>query len=186
MPVPRSVVRRLTAAALAAVVVSATGGCSLAPLRDALDRALDGGSEPSGEEFAPEGRESDEGNTDMDAIRLGDCLNDEEVSNDESVGEVASLDVVDCDEPHDSEVFGFPAYELSDYPSDDELYSIADEQCFDLFEPYVGADYDTSSLDFSYYTPTRASWKYGDRDAMCVLYDVDLGQLTGSARDSRL
>lgn len=130
------------------------------------------------------GTVSDDGNTYVEDLAVGDCLNDEEVSLDETVTEVATLDVVECDSPHDSEVFGFAEFDDGDYPSDSALDDAAWEGCMKLFEPYVGRSYESSSLDISFYVPTLESWKYGDRTATCVLYDIDLDSLTGSAEES--
>ncbi|MEY2849817.1 MAG: hypothetical protein RI885_2484 [Actinomycetota bacterium] len=146
------------------------------------------GSESGDAGSEPDGGVSDDGNTPIDLIGLGDCLDDAEVALDPTVEAIYSLDVVDCGVLHDSEVFGVAEYSESEYadsgyPDDDELTAGADDGCLALFEGFTGESWESSVLDYGFYLPSRQDWKAGDRSALCVLYDPSGAKMTGSARD---
>lgn len=118
------------------------------------------------------------------SLEVGDCFNDP----DAGFEEVTDVEIVECSENHDNEV-----YALSDYPAGDDapypglsaLEAHADEFCFDEFEGYVGAAYVDSRLDFGYFYPLPDGWEdEGDREITCFLYDLDLIDLTGSMKGS--
>ncbi len=121
--------------------------------------------------------------TDVAALTVGDCLNGAD-------GElVESVDVVDCSEAHDFEVYALPNNTASgDYPGADALFSWADQQCWEAFEPYVGVPFEESELFFTNLIPTDESWEQGNRSATCMLHRFDDGfrvvPSIGSARDS--
>ena len=118
------------------------------------------------------------------SLEVGDCFNDP----DTGLEEVSDVEVVECTEIHDNEV-----YALSDYPAEDDasypglsvLDSYGDDFCFDEFEGYVGAPYTDSRLDFSYFYPLPDGWENADdREITCFLYDLDLKKLTKSMKSS--
>lgn len=111
-------------------------------------------------------------------LEVGMCLNDANLT-----GRVTSIPLVDCDEPHDSEVYAIEALAEGPYPGDDEVFRLADEVCLDAYEPYVGMAYDTSYYFFGYYWPDKSNWASGDRNVICVVYDEN-GQIEGSVRGS--
>jgi len=112
-------------------------------------------------------------------LEVGMCLNDSDA------GEfLLGLPVVDCADPHDSEIYEIVELPAGDYPGDDEVFRVSEELCLDAFEPYVGLPYEDSELYFWYYAPDKRSWGFDDRAVFCTLYDPD-GQVEGSARDSR-
>jgi hypothetical protein len=101
----------------------------------------------------------------------------------------ATLTPVACDAPHDVEigaVFDFPAGDDLDFPGRRAVDGYANEQCLARFEPYVGAPYEASSLDYYIVAPDEDGWDDGDRRMACVLYQVDFAPLTGSVADSGL
>jgi len=116
-------------------------------------------------------------------LRPGDCF-DDVVEGGEFAQESVTLPMVDCEDPHDNEAFAL--YDMADGPFpgqvviDDEAIS----KCVPLFEGYVGSDYETSRLDIFWISPTTESWSDGDREIACVLYDLDLNELTGSMANS--
>ena len=117
------------------------------------------------------------GGTDVAEISVGDCFDDP------SEFIVETLDVVDCDEPHDNEVYAKLLLEQSAYPSDDVITQFALDVCLPPFEAYVGETYAESPLDFSYLAPTEDGWNNrGERSVTCFLYSADLSRLTGSVR----
>lgn len=158
--------RGIGALAIAAATV-ALAGCSL------LGQVTDGGNG---------GSTGDGEGTDTSAfeIKVGDCLNDGDVS-----GEVESVPVVECTEPHDSEAYASIIMDDGDFPGADEVDTQAQDGCLAAFEGYVGTSYDNSKFEISYYYPTEATWANGDREILCVLYDP-AGKSTGSASGSGL
>lgn len=112
-------------------------------------------------------------------LTVGTCVNDADVAD-----FFWGLPVVDCDEPHDSEIYEIVDLPAGDYPGDDAVYALSDELCFDAFEPYVGLPYEESDLYFLFYSPDKRSWGFDDRAVLCTLYDPD-GPIEGSVRDSR-
>lgn len=112
--------------------------------------------------------------TDVFTIAVGDCLNDGDVE-----GEVSSVPTVDCAEPHDSEAYASIIMDDGDFPGDQAVDDQAVAGCTSEFNTFVGLDYDSSTLNFSYYYPTEQSWSQGDREILCLIYDP-AGQVTGS------
>ena len=112
----------------------------------------------------------------VDDIAVGDCLNipDEDV--------FSTIDPLDCNEPHDLEVFALidlstvsPEYSsIASYPGDDAVYEAAFNECWDEFEFYVGVPYEESVIYLDVFTPTLEGWdERGDRIANCVLYEAN-------------
>lgn len=117
---------------------------------------------------------------DVFSIKIGDCLNDADAS-----GEVQTVPIVDCSEPHDSEAYFSGNLDDGDFPGDDAITQGAEAICGPAFETFVGAPYQKDSgYDYSYYTPTKSSWKSGDREIMCVVYDPSGAKVTGTLKGS--
>ncbi|WP_307825947.1 DUF4190 domain-containing protein [Streptomyces sp. MBT33] len=101
-------------------------------------------------------------------------------------GVAYDVDKVPCAGRHDGEVFA--AFKMSGsaaYPGDEKVTRSADTRCYALRYVYamdvwaVPAD-----VDVYYLTPTRQSWRYGDREVTCVFGSTeDGGSLTGSLRN---
>ena len=115
--------------------------------------------------------------TDLDVFSLavGDCFLDPTGD-----GGLEVVPGVPCSEPHDNEVFYIHTIDAADLPSDEEMTSLIESECYPAFESYVGLDYGSSELYIQPLKPSEGSWSQGDRELVCVLYDPD-GQLTGSA-----
>jgi hypothetical protein len=121
------------------------------------------------------------------SLQAGDCFNDPE-DFDEEVFDVAA---VPCSEPHDNEAFAVQslaaAFPGDAFPGQDALWEHSYEICSGaLFDSYVGTRFLDSGLDVFSFTPSSESWDEGDREFVCAVYRLDLGQLTGTARDSGL
>ena len=109
----------------------------------------------------------------VDDIAVGDCMDIPE----EDV--FSSVDTIDCNEPHDLEVFGLVDLTAlgSSYPGDDPVSEAAFDLCWDEFERYVGVAYEDSAIYMDAFTPTLEGWdERGDRIANCVLYEVDAAE----------
>ncbi|MDX1469586.1 MAG: septum formation family protein [Acidimicrobiia bacterium] len=120
----------------------------------------------------------DTGLTGVENLEVGDCFDDPSDTED-----IAFIQTVSCDEPHQNEVYAtLTLTEFETYPGRDTVDDAALVQCLELFEDYVGAPYETSSLDIAFLTPTEESWSEGDRGATCALYSLDGQMLVGSMR----
>ncbi|MDH6180489.1 hypothetical protein M2152_000671 [Microbacteriaceae bacterium SG_E_30_P1] len=125
---------------------------------------------------APQNTETsapEEVETDAFAIAVGDCLNDM------GEGEVTTIPKVDCDEPHETEVYGSSTISDGDFPGNDAIVAQADVDCTELFANYVGAAAEDSKYSIGYYFPTEESWENGDREILCYVFD-EAGRITGS------
>lgn len=133
------------------------------------------GSDAGGSADAPP---APEGEVNFWDIEVGMCLNDANLPS-----SFTSIPLVDCAQPHDSEVYAVESLPEGPYPGDDEVFRLADEICLDAFEPYVGTPYDRSLYFYGYYWPDKNNWGFGDREIVCVLFDEN-GQIEGSVRGS--
>lgn len=116
------------------------------------------------------------------SLEVGDCF-----QYPEGQDEVTELEVVDCDELHDSEVIH--TFELGgdDYPDEAELIAAIDEACFGApFEAYIGAAYGETEVDVYPIRPTPGSWdRADDREVVCAAYvpgETLDGSLQGTGR----
>jgi len=118
----------------------------------------------------------------VDRIEVGTCFND---AGDEGAFDYTELAVVDCEEPHDNEVYHlFDAPGSATYPGDDQIATITREGCLSAFEPYVGKPYTDSVFAILPIPPSETSWNGGDREVVCALYDTGRKELRGSAQGS--
>jgi hypothetical protein len=124
----------------------------------------------------------DAGSVDAFQMRVGDCFDDGSTFTDEEVSSVAG---VPCAQPHDNEVYAVFDVRTSTFPGD-RMAEVAHQGCLERFEPFVGKDYESSSLDIATLHPTSQSWSQNDREVICVVYDVDTKKLTGSVKGLRL
>ena len=113
--------------------------------------------------------------TDVFSLGVGDCVTDES----EMTGEVTDVPIIDCAEPHASEVFH--SYMIPDpsLPDQAGIEAIVQEQCLPAFESFIGLAYDSSVLEVNYLSPTPDSWDAGDRELLCLVYDPS-GNVTGT------
>jgi hypothetical protein len=96
----------------------------------------------------------------------------------------SAVPAVDCAEPHRNEVYlSVPLDSLgSAYPGDDVLLDTADPACEAGFETYVGIPWLDSELYYRVLRPTEDSWRDGDHAALCLVFETDGQQHTGSVR----
>jgi hypothetical protein len=152
--------RRLAALATIGLVAAALTGCSL------ITSALTGGE------------------SDVFSIKVGDCLNDSAAE-----GEISTVPVVDCDEPHDSEIYASAIMDDGDYPGEEATIQFADDACLDEFEDFVGISYDESIYGYATLYPTPESWAGGDREVLCRIAlgdeNGDIVKIEGSLEDAQ-
>ncbi len=112
-------------------------------------------------------------------LRVGQCFDSVDGSLE---GTTYRVDVVDCQEEHDAEVFG--TFDLADsrtYPGDEKISAIADRRCSAAQVTYTGGS--DIEADFYYLMPDRRGWRLGDRGVTCVFGNESGEKLTGSLRD---
>ena len=111
-------------------------------------------------------------------LETGQCLNEPDTD------EVVDVQIVDCAQPHDLEV-----YRTADLPDQafdrDAIDRASFEVCLEAFDGFVGAPYADSELDIYYLIPSEESWSEGDREVICAVYDLSGQQLTGTAQNVR-
>ena len=112
-------------------------------------------------------------------LKIGQCFDDPD-----DFGAVSDVEIVDCDSPHDNEVYALFDMPDGSFPGVSVTEGAAQDGCYDAFAPYVGSDYASSVLALTWLVPTSVSWEAGDREVVCVAYDLDLKKLTGSVKDS--
>ncbi|RNL82868.1 hypothetical protein EFW17_18120 [Halostreptopolyspora alba] len=130
------------------------------------------------------GEEPASGDTrDIFDLRVGDCVNDESATTAE--GGVTEMPVVDCSEPHDSEVIAIEELESGrPYPGDDVVSSEAEELCTGrVFEDYIGVPWIDSIYNTGHFTPVEEGWEAGDYEVICIAYEAGT-KLTGSVEGS--
>ncbi|MBT2468377.1 septum formation family protein [Streptomyces sp. ISL-66] len=119
---------------------------------------------------------------DTDDIEVGDCFNTGAEIKAEAPAPL-SVDIVPCEEPHQSEVFAVVTLPGGPYPGETKVIATADEKCRgrELFD-YIGADPELpDTMRGYYYYPRPDNWADGDREISCFLAD-SAGPSTGSVR----
>lgn len=114
---------------------------------------------------------------DVLALDIGVCFDDPDAFD---LVESSDVPVVDCATPHDNEVYANVDLTGDAYPGPDEVANRADQICVDAFDAYIGAPYETSIYEFSWFVPSEESWDAGDREVICFAYDLSLEKITGS------
>ena len=116
-------------------------------------------------------------------LKVGQCFDDPD--NMSGMENISDVEMVDCDQPHDNEVYALFDMPDGNFPGVSVVEDAALDGCYDAFESYVGLDYESSVLDFSWLTPTSSSWEQGDQEVICIAYDLELKKLTDTVKDSR-
>ncbi len=112
-------------------------------------------------------------------LSVGACFDDPELVD----GRVFDVETVECNEPHDNEVFAVVTLTQEQFPGIAEISRIADDVCLGHFGEFVGTPYIDSDLFASYISPSAGSWQAGDRTIVCYLFAPD-EQLIGTAQGS--
>jgi hypothetical protein len=77
-------------------------------------------------------------------LQVGQCYNTPTET------DVDEVNVVDCAEPHQYEIYALPRHPAGpddEYPGDDVINEFGDDECLgDTFEQYVGVSYESSEL----------------------------------------
>lgn len=115
---------------------------------------------------------------------VGEC-----VDIDVNSASVSELEGFDCSKEHDVEVYAKSKLSIDGDYDQTTVDSASIDECLAAFEPYVGVDYYSSTLEVYYMYPDADGWKSGDREVVCVVYplDADTGaavRTTGSVKGS--
>lgn len=114
-------------------------------------------------------------------LEVGTCF-DNAASED---GTLLDVPIVDCDEPHDNEVFANWELTQPTWPGPGEAERLARQGCLESFEDWVGIPPAASELEVSVLYPTEASWEQADdRQVTCVVRRADRERLTGTTEGS--
>lgn len=114
-------------------------------------------------------------------LQIGQCLDEDEL---DKYLDGDDFVLVSCDEPHDTEVYFRHDFVPGPYPGDETVIDELKAVCRDVFEGYVGVDYESSALSFWALWPTQGAWEAGNLLGECALFDPDSNKLTGSAYQS--
>jgi hypothetical protein len=114
-------------------------------------------------------------------LEVGDCFDVP------SSGNITNVDGIDCDEPHDNEVFA--TFDIAGgpnapFPGDSSISSQAQTQCTGaLFTDYVGVPFNQSEFNATSINPTQQTWEQiDDREVICVATSADGSPLTSSVQ----
>ncbi|MFF4251544.1 DUF4190 domain-containing protein [Streptomyces sp. NPDC001663] len=102
------------------------------------------------------------------------------------LGKAYDVDKVPCAGEHDAEVFAaFKMTGTAAYPGDSKVQEVADTRCYVLRYGYaMDAWAVPEDVDVYYLTPTRESWRLGDREVTCMFGNIDeKAGLKGSLRN---
>ena len=124
-------------------------------------------------------------------IAVGDCFDGLGLHASEEAVPVDSVKNVECAEAHEFEVFAVlsVASDFASFPGEEVLFDWGFENCSIEFERFVGTPYDSSVIYAVDLAPSPESWRDGDRDITCVLYESTDGfepiPVAGSLRNAR-
>jgi hypothetical protein len=109
---------------------------------------------------------------------VGECI--------ESISfNVEELPTVDCDEDHEAQVVGAFDHEGDDFPGEGDIIAEAEEQCQELFDDFVGAPVEETSLNLNTINPTEETWNEADdRETLCMAVSGDGTSLDQSVEDA--
>ena len=111
-------------------------------------------------------------------LRVGDCFNDESPTG----SDVDSVEVVDCDAPHQYEAYNNYDIPGSDLPEREAMGREVRNGCYSSFTTYVGIPYENSTYRINSFNPTAGSWARGDRTIICTIKSGDGSPVTGSLK----
>lgn len=82
------------------------------------------------------------------------------------------LTPVDCQGPHDAELYEVADLALGDaFPGSEVVVAEAERMCAEPFARHVGRPYGESALAVVFLVPTRRTWAAGDRTVLCLVED---------------
>ncbi len=126
------------------------------------------------------------GTATFSALQPGQCFDDTSLPAEATTLDI-NVDLVDCAQAHDNEVYlryVYPAGTGAPYPGEDAMATELETACSGAFAGYVGAEYLDSALEVFYMFAPAEDWQMGNRVGLCMLYDMNYQKLYGSAYQS--
>jgi hypothetical protein len=125
----------------------------------------------------------DDGETGVFELEAGDCANFDFDPETDRIIEVTTVEVVDCDEPHEAEVMFVdelnPSGDLP-YPSNEELFGETDVQCTNRAPEEVASGVDLSDYISFTVAPNEDSWEDDNGPFVCFAVRSGGGTSTSS------
>lgn len=175
-PVRRAAASLLAAGALVALPACSTSLTSLAGPAAAPPSPAPAAAPPSASAVDAPAPEEDP--TSVFSLEVGQCIDSETGS-----GEVGSVPVVECSQPHEGEIFALPQLPDGAFPGAEAIEEAAQEQCAgSAYTDYVGLPYQESEFQVTFLLPTEQSWGDGDREIACIVQNEEPGSVRGSNR----
>jgi len=177
--------RRLAAAVLCAGALTALTACGgtipgvagagpTAPAPAAPAPAAPAGAAPTSSGAEP-GTGDD---TSVFQLEVGQCVNSETGED-----QVSSVPIVECDQPHQAEIYALPQLPDGAFPGDEALTETAQDECGgQAFTDYVGVPYERSEFEITFLQPSAETWADGDREIACLITSTEPGSVRGSNR----
>jgi hypothetical protein len=122
------------------------------------------------------GEITSEGRISTDELSIGDCIADLPEGT-----RILRVTGVPCSEPHIAQVYAIFDLPAMAWPGEEEVFAQADDVCIDTLAAFPAA-FDDPTVEVMYLHPTRASWRLGDREVVC-LAEYTGGPRTGSLFD---
>jgi len=119
----------------------------------------------------------DEGELGVFALAVGDCLGKLPTGDGVMLGAVQG---VRCDQPHDGQVYGAYDVTMAEYPGDDVMFEVALDGCLERVPATIHDEWTASDVYVPFMLqPNSQSWKYDDREVICVVVRTDGRPITG-------
>lgn len=115
----------------------------------------------------------------LNTLTVGICY-DDPAADAAPETEVGSVNVLPCDQEHDSEVFHVGVLDAGDFPGDENVQADVVAACVERFAGFVGLAYEDSQLEISYFYPGQSAWDADDRSYICSVFDLAGEKLQGS------
>lgn len=132
----------------------------------------------------PEGQIADEA-----VVTVGDCFNNYRFENERTDLTEFIFTIVNCDRPHEGEVYHQISYPDPEFPGASTLEDWSQQECYKHFQEWVGQEYELSELDFSTFLPTEELWNEPiehSKRLSCYLRTSDGSFLSESHRNSAI
>ncbi|MGW5395441.1 septum formation family protein [Streptomyces sp. NPDC003952] len=100
-------------------------------------------------------------------LRVGHCFN---VAGGDLLAESPLVFRIDCAEVHDAEVTSATSMSDPQYPGTEQMRTAAAKECWSAQDTYAMDTWALPSYaELYYFTPSRRSWREGDRRLVCVI-----------------
>jgi hypothetical protein len=114
-------------------------------------------------------------------LRVGDCFD----VKDPAADLVDNVIARPCTQEHQYEMFYTGSMPEGDYPPHSVFEVFMNSNCLPAYLGYVGNDYETSTLNVYWLSPSADGWSQGDRSIQCAVYDPDADRLTGTLKGAK-